>query len=70
MSCCPVEFGVKHVRWYGQCFIVDSSRLACSEQESAGCHPGTLEEKFFMGQKENGHRVPLPSIPNSPYLPY
>ena len=40
-------FEPKHVLWYGRCFMVNSGTMACPEQESAGCHFGTLGETFL-----------------------
>ena len=40
-------FLLKRVSRYGRCFMIDSGSKGCPEQESAGCHFGTLGRNFF-----------------------
>ena len=39
-------FLLKRVSRYGRCFMIDSGSKGCPEQESAGCHFGTLGRNF------------------------
>ena len=39
-------FLLKRVSRYGRCFMIDSGSKRCPEQESAGCHFGTLGRNF------------------------
>ena len=40
-------FLLKRVSRYGRCFMIDSGSKGCPEQESAGCHFGTLGRNFL-----------------------
>ena len=42
-----VIFLLKRVSRYGRCFMIDSGSKGCPEQESAGCHFGTLGRNFL-----------------------
>ena len=43
-------FLLKRVSRYGRCFMIDSGSKGCPEQESAGCHFGTLGRNFLRAQ--------------------
>ena len=43
-------FLLKRVSRYGRCFMIDSGSMGCSEQESAGCHFGTLGRIFLRAK--------------------
>ena len=43
-------FLLKRVSRYGRCFMIDSGSKGCPEQESAGCHFGTLGRNFLRGK--------------------
>ena len=49
-------FLLKRVSRYGRCFMIDSGSKGCPEQESAGCHFGTLGRNFLR-QKQNGRQI-------------
>ena len=36
--------------------MIDSGSKGCPEQESAGCHFGTLGRNF-LGEKQNSHQI-------------
>ena len=40
-------FLLKRVSRYGRCFMIDSGSKGCPDQESAGCHFGTLGRNFL-----------------------
>ena len=41
---------LKRVSRYGRCFMIDSGSKGCPEQESAGCHFGTLGRNFLKAK--------------------
>ena len=43
-------FLLKHVSRYGRCFMIDSGSKGWPEQESAGCHFGTLGRNFLRAK--------------------
>ena len=43
-------FLLKRVSRYGRCFMIDSGSKGCPEQESAGCHFGTLGRNFLRAK--------------------
>ena len=43
-------FLLKRVSLYGRCFMIDSGSQGCPEQESAGCHSGTLGRNFLRAK--------------------
>ena len=44
------HFLLKRVSRYGRCFMIDSGSKGCPEQESAGCHFGTLGRNFLRAK--------------------
>ena len=43
-------FLLKRVSRYGRCFMIDYGSKGCPEQESAGCHFGTLGRNFLRAK--------------------
>ena len=43
-------FLLKRASRYGRCFMIDSGSKGCPEQESAGCHFGTLGRNFLRAK--------------------